>query len=90
MIEFMKSHYYDPYVAQYVHPKKEYKVKNNSPVKNKINVLVNKTRTAIIPQVITTDSGTGIPPKIGILNTTLGPFIFYPPFFVLYLFSTCC
>lgn len=26
MIEFMKSHYYDPYVAQYVHPKKEYKV----------------------------------------------------------------
>ena len=27
--------------------KKEYKVKNNSPVKNKINVLVNKTRKAI-------------------------------------------
>ncbi|MCB9425935.1 MAG: lysophospholipid acyltransferase family protein [Flavobacteriales bacterium] len=27
MIEFMKSHFYDPYVAQYVHPKKEYKVK---------------------------------------------------------------
>lgn len=27
MIEFMKSHYYDPYVAQYVYPKKEYKVK---------------------------------------------------------------
>lgn len=27
MIEFMKSHYYDPYVAQYVHPKKEYRVK---------------------------------------------------------------
>jgi len=27
MIEFMKSHYYDPYVAQYVTPKKEYKVK---------------------------------------------------------------
>jgi putative hemolysin len=27
MIEFMKSHYYDPFVAQYVHPKKEYKVK---------------------------------------------------------------
>ncbi len=27
MIEFMKSHYYDPYVAQYVWPKKEYKVK---------------------------------------------------------------
>ena len=27
MIEFMKSHYYDPYVAQYVHPKIEYKVK---------------------------------------------------------------
>ncbi|NOQ91909.1 MAG: GNAT family N-acetyltransferase [Flavobacteriaceae bacterium] len=26
MIEFMKSHYYDPFVAQYVHPKKEYKV----------------------------------------------------------------
>mgnify|MGYP006141768345 CR=1 FL=1 len=26
MIEFMKSHYYDPYVAQYIHPKKEYKV----------------------------------------------------------------
>ena len=22
MIEFMKSHYYDPYIAQYVHPKK--------------------------------------------------------------------
>lgn len=27
MIEFMKSHYYDPYVAQYIHPKKEFKVK---------------------------------------------------------------
>ena len=27
MIEFMKSHYYDPYVAQYIHPKVEYKVK---------------------------------------------------------------
>jgi putative hemolysin len=27
MIEFMKSHYYDPYIAQYVHAKKEYKVK---------------------------------------------------------------
>lgn len=27
MIEFMKSHFYDPYVAQYVRPKKEYKVK---------------------------------------------------------------
>ncbi|WP_300569471.1 lysophospholipid acyltransferase family protein [Flavobacterium sp.] len=27
MIEFMKSNYYDPYVAQYIHPKKEYKVK---------------------------------------------------------------
>ena len=27
MIEFMKSHYYDPYVAQYIHPKMEYKVK---------------------------------------------------------------
>jgi putative hemolysin len=27
MIEFMKSHYWDPYEAQYVHPKKEFKVK---------------------------------------------------------------
>ncbi|APG60622.1 GNAT family N-acyltransferase [Christiangramia salexigens] len=27
MIEFMKSHYYDPYVAQYVRPKKEFKVR---------------------------------------------------------------
>ena len=27
MIEFMKSHYYDPYIAQYVHAKKEFKVK---------------------------------------------------------------
>ena len=26
MIEFMKSNYYDPYVAQYIRPKKEYKV----------------------------------------------------------------
>ncbi|WP_339701083.1 lysophospholipid acyltransferase family protein [uncultured Marixanthomonas sp.] len=26
MIEFMKSNYYDPYVAQYIKPKKEYKV----------------------------------------------------------------
>lgn len=26
MIEFMKSHYYDPYIAQYVSPKQEYKV----------------------------------------------------------------
>lgn len=29
MIEFMKSHYYDPFVAQYIRPKKEYKVKLN-------------------------------------------------------------
>ncbi|MGB5941757.1 MAG: lysophospholipid acyltransferase family protein [Leeuwenhoekiella sp.] len=27
MIEFMRSHYYDPYVAQYIRPKKEFKVK---------------------------------------------------------------
>ena len=27
MIEFMKSNYYDPYVAQYITPKKEFKVK---------------------------------------------------------------
>jgi putative hemolysin len=27
MIEFMKSHYYDPYIAQYITPKLEYKVK---------------------------------------------------------------
>ncbi|MFV0249379.1 MAG: GNAT family N-acyltransferase [Tenacibaculum sp.] len=27
MIEFMKSHYYDPYLAQYIRPKKEFKVK---------------------------------------------------------------
>ncbi len=27
MIEFMKSHYYDPYVAQYIQPKKEFKVR---------------------------------------------------------------
>ena len=27
MIEFMKSHYYDPYLAQYITPKKEFKVK---------------------------------------------------------------
>ena len=29
MIEFMKSHYYDPYIAQYIQPKKEFKVKLN-------------------------------------------------------------
>ncbi|WP_338731978.1 lysophospholipid acyltransferase family protein [Mangrovimonas cancribranchiae] len=29
MIEFMKSHYYDPYLAQFVRPKKEFKVKLN-------------------------------------------------------------
>jgi len=27
MIEFMKSHFYDPYVAQYIRPKKDFKVK---------------------------------------------------------------
>lgn len=27
MIEFMKSHYYDPYVAQFVRPKNEFKIK---------------------------------------------------------------
>ncbi|HHB52461.1 MAG TPA: GNAT family N-acetyltransferase, partial [Saprospiraceae bacterium] len=27
MIEFMKSHYYDPYIAQYIQPKKEFKVR---------------------------------------------------------------
>src|SRR5690606_33037248 len=26
MIEFMKSHFYDPYIAQYIQPKKDYKV----------------------------------------------------------------
>ena len=29
MIEYMKSNYWDPYVAQYIRPKKEYKVKLN-------------------------------------------------------------
>lgn len=29
MIEFMKSHYWDPYVAQYIRPKKEFKIKLN-------------------------------------------------------------
>ncbi|NQY07495.1 MAG: lysophospholipid acyltransferase family protein [Flavobacteriaceae bacterium] len=29
MIEFMKSHYYDPYVAQFIRPKKEFKVQLN-------------------------------------------------------------
>lgn len=29
MIEFMKSNYWDPYVAQYISPKKEFKVKLN-------------------------------------------------------------
>ncbi|MCJ7758069.1 MAG: GNAT family N-acetyltransferase, partial [Gillisia sp.] len=29
MIEFMKSNYYDPYVAQFIRPKKEFKVKLN-------------------------------------------------------------
>jgi hypothetical protein len=27
MIEFMKSHYWDPYIAQYIRPKKAFKVK---------------------------------------------------------------
>lgn len=27
MIEFMRSHYYDPYIAQFVRPKKEFKVR---------------------------------------------------------------
>jgi len=27
MIEFMKSNYYDPYIAQYIHPKKEFRIK---------------------------------------------------------------
>ena len=26
MIEFMKSNYYDPYIAQYIHPKQEFRV----------------------------------------------------------------
>lgn len=34
MIEFMKSHYYDPYIAQYVRPKKEFKVKLKDADKN--------------------------------------------------------
>jgi putative hemolysin len=29
MIEFMRSHYYDPFLAQYITPKKEFKVKLN-------------------------------------------------------------
>jgi putative hemolysin len=34
MIEFMKSHYYDPYIAQYVRPKNEYKVRLKDEDKN--------------------------------------------------------
>lgn len=33
MIEFMKSNYWDPYVAQYIRPKKEFKVKLNDACK---------------------------------------------------------
>lgn len=29
MIEFMRSHYYDPFLAQYIRPKKEFKIKLN-------------------------------------------------------------
>lgn len=29
MVEFMRSHYFDPFVAQFVHPKNEFKVKIN-------------------------------------------------------------
>ncbi|WP_417885311.1 GNAT family N-acyltransferase [Zunongwangia sp.] len=34
MIEFMRSNYYDPYVAQYIRPKKEFKVKLKDADKN--------------------------------------------------------
>ncbi len=34
MVEFMKLHYYDPYVAQYIHPKNEYKVNLKDADKN--------------------------------------------------------
>lgn len=34
MIEFMRSNYYDPYIAQYIRPKKEYKVKLKDADKN--------------------------------------------------------
>jgi putative hemolysin len=34
MIEFMKSHYYDPYIAQYIRPKNEYKVRLKDEDKN--------------------------------------------------------
>ena len=34
MIEFMKSNYYDPYLAQYVHPKNAYKIKLNEDYKH--------------------------------------------------------
>jgi hypothetical protein len=34
MIEFMRSHYYDSAVAQYIHPKKEFKVKLKDRDKN--------------------------------------------------------
>ncbi len=34
MIEFMKSNYYDPFLANYVHPKKEFKVKLKDPDKD--------------------------------------------------------
>ncbi|TWP24659.1 lysophospholipid acyltransferase family protein [Apibacter muscae] len=34
MVEFMRSHYYDAYVAQFVHPKNEFKVKLNDTEKD--------------------------------------------------------
>ena len=34
MIEFMKSHYYDPYAAQFVRPKKAFKVRLKEEDKN--------------------------------------------------------
>jgi len=34
MIEFMRSHYYDSVVAQYVHPKNDYKVRLREKDKN--------------------------------------------------------
>jgi hypothetical protein len=33
MIEFMRSHYYDSVVAQYVHPKNDYKVRLREKIK---------------------------------------------------------
>ena len=58
MIEFMKSNYWDPYVAQYIRPKKEFRVKLKDADKEFVSIEVRKGDAAGDYQVDGISGGT--------------------------------